>query len=100
MPYDMMQKESFEGGWEFISLSSTARRLAGYWSVGGEQLLVHHLSYALIYVCVFVYVCVVITVILFLLSILENNFISTHEFYFLFFLLSDFLPHLTGKDRV
>lgn len=69
-----LQKESFDWG-ESSSLSFAAGGLAGHQLGGGEQLLVHHISY--IHAHVFV-----ITVILF--STLLNGFIATHKLYFVF----------------
>jgi len=71
------------GGWEFTCLSSAAHMLSGHQLGGGDQLLVHQLLYA--FVCVYIYTHIVITIFHFHFSILVNNFISIHEFYFLFF---------------
>ena len=91
IPYDITWKE-FWRGWEFILLSSFAWGLSGHWSLGSKQLLVHHLLYTFIYMCVFV-----IIIILFLFSILVNSCISTHEFYFVFL---NSLPNPTGKGEL
>jgi len=38
IPYRMTSRGwSFEGGWEFITISSTGQGLAGHWLGSGEQ---------------------------------------------------------------
>lgn len=65
IPYGIKGKE-FCRGWEFICLSSVARRIAGHRLGSGKQFHMHHLQYT--YICVFV---IIIT--LFLFPILLNT---------------------------
>lgn len=80
--------------WEFISSSSAAQGQAGHWSGGGEHhLFVHHFLCTLIHI----YLYIVITIILYFFSVLVNSFISSHDFYFLFPVLS---PIPLGRGTV
>lgn len=88
-------------GWTFPTCCHWDFFVAFYWcrtatitgsdrSGCGEQLLMHHLLNT------FICIDTVITIFLFLSSVLVNSFISTHQFYFVFF---NSLPHSTGKQR-
>lgn len=104
---------SFEEGGNSFLLLLLLRGLAGHWYSDGKQLLVHPLLYTFIYKHMYIYIniilsyilllyvyviVIVLIIILFFFSVLVSSFISSHEFYFLFFLIFNSLPHPTGKE--
>ena len=90
LPYDIKQNE-FLRGWKFIFLL-LLEGLAGHLAGGGNCLCsASYIHSYIIYIYTYIYVCVCVVITVILFSILVNSVISTHEFYFLFLILS-FIP--------
>ena len=82
VPYSIMWKK-LEKWWGVVWGAAAAQGLAGHWSAGGEQLLVHHFFFwACVCVCVCVCVCLCVCIYNYyymfssFFSLLANSFLS------------------------